>query len=90
MGGVKKKVEKTLGIKKPSAPAPAPAPVVSVASDTTPSPDGNVVAAAYSTKKGKKSLIKGKGGMAGGMGYNPSGGDFALFLEELMKRKTLG
>ena len=90
MGGVKKKVEKTLGIKKPSAPAPAPAPVASVASDTTPSPDGNVVASAYSTKKGKKSLIKGGGGMAGGMGYNPSGGDFALFLEELMKRKTLG
>ena len=90
MGGVKKKVEKTLGIKKPSAPAPAPAPVVSVASDTTPSPDGNVEASAYSTKKGKKSLIKGGGGMAGGVGYNPSGSDFALFLEELMKRKTLG
>ena len=35
-------------------------------------------------------LIKGGGGMAGGMGYNPSGSDFALFLEELMKRKTLG
>ena len=86
MGGVKKKVEKTLGLKKPSAPAPAPAPAASV----TPSPDGNVEASAYSTKKGKKSLIKGKGGMAGGMGYNPSGGDFALFLEELMKRKTLG
>lgn len=86
MGGVKKKVEKTLGLKKPSAPAPAPAPAASV----TPSPDGNVQASAYSTKKGKKSLIKGTGGMAGGMGYNPSGGDFALFLEELMKRKTLG
>ena len=86
MGGVKKKVEKTLGLKKPSAPAPAPAPAASV----TPSPDGNVEASAYSTKKGKKSLIKGGGGMAGGMGYNPSGGDFALFLEELMKRKTLG
>ena len=86
MGGVKKKVEKTLGISKPSAPAPAPAPAAS----TTPSPDGNVQASAYSTKKGKKSLIKGTGGMAGGMGYNPSGGDFALFLEELMKRKTLG
>ena len=84
MGGVKKKVEKTLGISKPSAPAPAPA------ASTTPSPDGNVQASAYSTKKGKKSLIKGTGGMAGGMGYNPSGGDFALFLEELMKRKTLG
>ena len=23
-------------------------------------------------------------------GYNVTGGDFALFLEELMKRKTLG
>ncbi len=86
MGGVKKKVEKTLGLKKPSAPAPAPAPAASV----TPSPDGNVEASAYSTKKGKKSLIKGGGGMAGGVGYNPSGSDFALFLEELMKRKTLG
>ena len=86
MGGVKKKVEKTLGIKKPLAPAPAPAPAASV----TPSPDGNVEASAYSTKKGKKSLIKGGGGMAGGVGYNPSGSDFALFLEELMKRKTLG
>jgi len=86
MGGVKKKVEKTLGISKTSAPAPAPAPAAS----TTPSPDGNVQASAYSTKKGKKSLIKGGGGMAGGIGYNPSGGDFALFLEELMKRKTLG
>ena len=86
MGGVKKKVEKTLGLKKPSAPAPAPAPAASV----TPSPDGNVEASAYSTKKGKKSLIKGGGGKAGGIGYNPSGGDFALFLEELMKRKTLG
>jgi len=86
MGGVKKKVEKTLGISKTSAPAPAPAPAAS----TTPSPDGNVQASAsYSTKKGKKSLIKGVG-MAGGIGYNPSGGDFALFLEELMKRKTLG
>ena len=86
MGGVKKKVEKTLGLKKPSAPAPAPAPAASV----TPSPDGNVEASAYSTKKGKKSLIKGGGGMAGGVGYNPSGIAFALFLEELMKRKTLG
>ena len=86
MGGVKKKVEKTLGLKKPSAPATAPAPAASV----TPSPDGNVEASAYSTKKGKKSLIKGGGGMAGGVGYNPSGSDFALFLEELMKRKTLG
>ena len=88
MGGVKKKVEKTLGLKKPSAPAPAPAPAP--AASVTPSPDGNVEASAYSTKKGKKSLIKGGGGMAGGVGYNPSGSDFALFLEELMKRKTLG
>ena len=90
MGGVKKKVEKTLGISKPSSPAPKVKAALSTAASTTPSPDGNVEASAYSTKKGKKSLIKGKGGMAGGMGYNPSGGDFALFLEELMKRKTLG
>ena len=87
MGAVKKKVQKVMGkgSSTDSAP-PAPAPAAS----TTPSPDGNVQASAYSTKKGKKSLIKGGGGMAGGIGYNPSGGDFALFLEELMKRKTLG
>jgi len=85
MGAVKKKVQKVMG-KGPSTDSASPAPAAS----TTPSPDGNVQASAYSTKKGKKSLIKGGGGMAGGIGYNPSGGDFALFLEELMKRKTLG
>jgi hypothetical protein len=87
MGAVKKKVQKVMGKgSSTDSASPAPAPAAS----TTPSPDGNVQASAYSTKKGKKSLIKGGGGMAGGIGYNPSGGDFALFLEELMKRKTLG
>ena len=87
MGAVKKKVQKVMG-KGPSTDSSSPAPAP--AASTTPSPDGNVQASAYSTKKGKKSLIKGGGGKAGGIGYNPSGGDFALFLEELMKRKTLG
>jgi len=87
MGAVKKKVQKVMGKgSSTDSASPAPAPAAS----TTPSPDGNVQASAYSTKKGKKSLLKGGGGMAGGIGYNPSGGDFALFLEELMKRKTLG
>ena len=39
--------------------------------------------------KGKRSLLKGRG-TRGGSGYKPSGTDFALFLEELMKRKTIG
>ena len=39
--------------------------------------------------KGKRSLLKGRG-TRGGSGYNVTGGDFALFLEELMKRKTIG
>lgn len=87
MGAVKKKVEKIMG-KGPStdSPSPAPAPAASVAS-TTPSADGNVEVANYVKPKGKRSLIK---GIKGGGGYNVGGGDFALFLEELMKRKTLG
>tara|TARA_R100001082_G_scaffold111196_1_gene94003 strand:+ start:3217 stop:3474 length:258 start_codon:yes stop_codon:yes gene_type:complete len=85
MGAVKKKVEKVMG-KGKSTDSPAPA------ASTTPSPDGNVQASAYSTKRGKKSLIRGLAprGMTGGSGYNTSGGDFAVFLEQLMKRKTLG
>ena len=71
---------------KTSAPAPAPAPAATVAT-TTPSVDGNVEVANYVKPKGKRSLIK---GVKGGGGYNVGGGDFALFLEELMKRKTLG
>ena len=87
MGAAKKVVNKVLGKKpKTSAPAPAPAPAATVAT-TTPSVDGNVEVANYVKPKGKRSLIK---GIKGGGGYNVGGGDFALFLEELMKRKTLG
>ncbi len=87
MGAAKKVVNKVLGKKpKTSAPAPAPAPAATVAT-TTPSVDGNVEVANYVKPKGKRSLIK---GVKGGGGYNVGGGDFALFLEELMKRKTLG
>ena len=87
MGAAKKVVNKVLGKKpKPSAPAPAPAPAATVAT-TTPAVDGNVEVANYVKPKGKRSLIK---GVKGGGGYNVGGGDFALFLEELMKRKTLG
>ena len=87
MGAAKKVVNKVLGKKpKTSAPAPAPAPAATVAT-TTPSVDGNLEVANYVKPKGKRSLIK---GVKGGGGYNVGGGDFALFLEELMKRKTLG
>ena len=87
MGAAKKVVNKVLGKKsKTSAPAPAPAPAATVAT-TTPSADGNIAVANYVKPKGKRSLIK---GVKGGGGYNVGGGDFALFLEELMKRKTLG
>ena len=87
MGAAKKVVNKVLGKKpKTSAPAPAPAPAATVAT-TTPSVDGNVEVANYVKPKGKMALIK---GVKGGGGYNVGGGDFALFLEELMKRKTLG
>ena len=87
MGAAKKVVNKVLGKKpKTSAPAPAPAPAATVAT-TTPSVDGNVEVANYVKPKGKRSLIK---GVKGGGGYNVGGGDFALFLEELMKINTLG
>ena len=36
MGGVKKKVEKTLGISKPSSPAPKVKAALSTAASTTP------------------------------------------------------
>ena len=89
MGAVKKKVQKVMG-KGSSTDAPAPAPAA--VATTTPSADGNVVAGnlvAMVKPKGKRSLLKGRG-TRGGVGYKPSGTDFALFLEELMKRKTLG
>jgi len=91
MGAVKKKVEKVMGKGSSTDSAPAPAAVATVAT-TTPSADGNVAAGnlvAMVKPKGKRSLLKGRGKKGGG-GYNVSGGDFALFLEELMKRKTIG
>ena len=87
MGAVKKLVKKVTGGGS-SAPAPAPAPVATVAT-TTPSGDGSPDPKNYMASKGKRSLLKGKG-TRGGSGYNVAGGDFALFLEELMKRQTLG
>lgn len=89
MGAVKKKVQKVMG--KGSSTDSAPAAPAAVAT-TTPSADGNVAAGnlvAMVKPKGKRSLLKGRGKKGGG-GYNVSGGDFALFLEELMKRKTIG
>ena len=88
MGGAVKKIKKVVtgGGSSSPAPAPSPAPAATVAT-TTPSADGNVEVANYVKPKGKRSLIK---GVKGGGGYNVGGGDFALFLEELMKRKTLG
>ena len=88
MGGAVKKIKKVVtgGGSSSPAPAPSPAPAATVAT-TTPSVDGNVEVANYVKPKGKRSLIK---GIKGGGGYNVGGGDFALFLEELMKRKTLG
>lgn len=87
MGAVKKLVKKVTGGGS-SAPAPAPAAVATVAT-TTPSGDGSPDPKNYMASKGKRSLLKGRG-TRGGSGYNVTGGDFALFLEELMKRKTLG
>ena len=89
MGAVKKVIKKVTGGVS-SAPAPAPAPAITTVSDTTPSSDGNVVASDYVKAKGKRSLLTaGKGGASA---YRQAGGDqsFAVFLEELMKRKTLG
>ena len=87
MGAVKKKVQKVMGkgSSTDSAPAPAPAAVAT----TTPSGDGSPDPKNYMASKGKRSLLKGRG-TRGGVGYKPSGTDFALFLEELMKRKTIG
>ena len=86
MGAVKKKVQKVMG-KGSSTDAPAPAPAA--VATTTPSDDGSPDPKNYMASKGKRSLLKGRG-TRGGSGYNVTGGDFALFLEELMKRKTLG
>ena len=89
MGAVKKVIKKVTGGGS-SAPAPAPAPVATVTPATvTPSDDGSPDPKVYMASKGKRSLLKGRG-TRGGSGYNVAGGDFALFLEELMKRKTLG
>lgn len=84
MGAVKKKIKKVMG-KGASTDAPAPA----AAETTTPSGDGSPDPKNYMASKGKRSLLKGRG-TRGGVGYKPSGTDFALFLEELMKRKTIG
>ena len=90
MGAVKKVIKKvTGGGSSAPAPAPAPAAVTTVAATTTPSDDGSPDPKNYMASKGKRSLLKGRG-TRGGSGYNVTGGDFALFLEELMKRKTLG
>ena len=91
MGAVKKKVQKVMG-KGSSTDSAAPAPAPAAVATTTPSPDGNVAAGnlvAMVKPKGKRSLLRGKG-TRGASGYKPSGTDFALFLEELMKRKTIG
>ena len=85
MGAAKKLVKKVIGGGGSSSPAPAPAAVAT----TTPSGDGSPDPKNYMASKGKRSLLKGRG-TRGGSGYNVAGGDFALFLEELMKRKTLG
>ncbi len=89
MGAVKKKVQKVMGKGASTDSAPAPATVTTVAATTTPSDDGSPDPKNYMASKGKRSLLKGRG-TRGGSGYNVTGGDFALFLEELMKRKTLG
>ena len=91
MGAVKKVIKKvTGGGSSAPAPAPAPAAVTTVAPATvTPSGDGSPDPKNYMASKGKRSLLKGRG-TRGGSGYNVAGGDFALFLEELMKRKTIG
>ena len=90
MGVAKKLVKKVMGGGGSSSPAPAPAAVATVAPATvTPSDDGSPDPKNYMASKGKRSLLKGRG-TRGGSGYNVAGGDFALFLEELMKRKTLG
>lgn len=86
MGAVKKKIQKVMG--KGSSTDSGPAPAATVAT-TTPSGDGSPDPKNYMASKGKRSLLKGRG-TRGGIGYKPSGTDFALFLEELMKRKTLG
>ncbi len=86
MGAVKKKVQKVMG-KGSSTDSPAPAPAA--VATTTPSDDGSPDPKNYMASKGKRSLLKGRG-TRGGSGYKPSGTDFALFLEELMKRKTIG
>jgi len=87
MGVAKKLVTKVLGGGGSASPAPAPAPAA--VATTTPSGDGSPDPKNYMASKGKRSLLKGRG-TRGGSGYNVTGGDFALFLEELMKRKTLG
>jgi hypothetical protein len=84
MGAAKKLVKKVIGGGGSSAPAPA-----ATVATTTPSGDGSPDPKNYMASKGKRSLLKGRG-TRGGIGYKPSGTDFALFLEELMKRKTLG
>ena len=90
MGAVKKKVQKVMGKgSSTDAPAPAPAAVTTVAATTTPSDDGSPDPKNYMASKGKKSLLKGRG-TRGGIGYKPKGTEFALFLDELMKRQTLG
>ena len=88
MGAVKKKVQKVMG-KGSSTDSAAPAPAPAAVATTTPSGDGSPDPKNYMASKGKRSLLKGRG-TRGGSGYKPSGTDFALFLEELMKRKTIG
>ena len=89
MGAVKKAIKKVAGGGS-SAPAAAPvAAPAAPAAPATPSGDGSPDPKNYMQSKGKRSLLKGRG-TRGGSGYNVTGGDFALFLEELMKRKTLG
>jgi len=89
MGAVKKKVQKVMGKGKSTDSAPAPAAAAVSTATTTPSGDGSPDPKNYMASKGKRSLLKGRG-TRGGIGYKPSGTDFALFLEELMKRKTIG
>ena len=86
MGAVKKKVQKVMG-KGSSTDSATAAPAAEAT--TTPSDDGSPDPKNYMASKGKRSLLKGRG-TRGGSGYKPSGTDFALFLEELMKRKTIG
>ena len=87
MGAAKKLVKKVIGGGGSSSPAPAPAPAA--VATTTPSGDGSPDPKNYMASKGKKSLLKGRG-TRGGIGYKPKGTEFALFLDELMKRQTLG